>query len=281
MASYIVRPISRAELEIPLAWARQEGWNPGKSDADAFYAIDPRGFYMGFLDGEPIASLSAVSYDEDFGFLGLYIVKKEFRGKGYGYELWKQTLKHLPTQNIGLDGVVEEQQTYKKSGFAFAYRTIRYEGRGLKEKLADPLIVALSDVPKLSLFAYDQSIFLHSRKSFLTNWISIPKSLAIGYWDGSRLSGYGVIRMCQVGYKIGPLFADTDLVANLLFRKMLTFAGPDSPVYIDVPEVNEKAIALAESHGQKPIFETARMYTKTFPPTPLFKVFGNTTLEVG
>ena len=279
MAPYIVRSISRAELDIPLSWAKEEGWNPGLFDADAFYAIDPKGFFMGFLHGEPVASLSAVSYCEDFGFLGLYIVKREFRG--YGYELWKKALEHLPTQNIGLDGVVEQQPNYKKSGFKFAYRNIRYQGMGRAEKIADPLIVSLEDVPKLNLYAYDQSIFLHTRKAFLDRWISQPRSLAIGYLQGSTLTGYGVIRPCHTGYKIGPLFADSDLIANLLFRKMLAFAGPDSPVFFDVPEVNEKAVELAESHGMKPSFETARMYTKEFPNVPLYKVFGITTFEVG
>lgn len=56
--NYIVRPITRIELDIPIKWAAKEGWNPGLYDADAFYATDPKGFFMGFLDGEPISSLS-------------------------------------------------------------------------------------------------------------------------------------------------------------------------------------------------------------------------------
>lgn len=279
--SYSVRVISRKELDIPIEWAAREGWNPGLSDADAFYAVDPNGFFMGFLDGEPIASLSAVSYGPTFGFLGLYIVKPEHRGKGYGWQLWQNALTHLPTHNIGLDGVVAQQDNYKKSGFKLAYRNIRYQGKGLQEKIADPQIISLNDIPCEQLFAYDEGIFLIPRYAFLKQWISQPNSFAIGYLQGETLTGYGIIRPCRVGYKIGPLFADSKLIANLLFRKLLSFAGSDSDVCIDVPEPNEEALSLAASHGMKPVFETARMYTKTFPPAPINKIFGITTFEVG
>ncbi len=279
--TYSVRKISREELSVPLEWAAEEGWNPGLHDADAFYAIDPRGFFMGFLDGRPISSLSAVSYGPEFGFLGLYIVKKEFRGQGYGWKLWQEALKHLPTQNIGLDGVVAEQENYKKSGFRYAYRNIRYEGRGRKEKLADPQIMAAEDVSMDELSAYDRSVFLYPRVPFLTLWIKQPQSLAICYRSGDTIMGYGMIRPCRTGYKIGPLFSDSPLVANLMLRKMLTFAGPDSPVFLDVPETNPDAVRLAESQGMTPSFETARMYTKDFPAVPFEKIFGITTFEVG
>lgn len=279
--SYAIRAITKNELELPLEWAAKEGWNPGLSDADAFYAIDHSGFFMGFLGDEPIASLSAVSYGPMFGFLGLYIVKPEYRGKGYGWKLWQEVLKHLPTQNIGLDGVVAQQENYKKSGFRLAYRNIRYEGRGTKESIADPQMVSIDDIPVKQLLDYDQSIFLLPRKEFLSRWVNLPKSLAIGYMSGKELKGYGVIRPCRVGYKIGPLFADSKQIAEVLLNRLLTFAGPDSPVFLDVPEVNKESVNLAVAYGMKPMFETARMYTKEFPKAPLHKIFGITTFEVG
>jgi hypothetical protein len=31
-----IRPLTRAELDVPLDWAETEGWNPGLGDADCF-----------------------------------------------------------------------------------------------------------------------------------------------------------------------------------------------------------------------------------------------------
>lgn len=50
---------------------------------------------------------------------------------------------------------------------------------------------------------------------------------------------------------------------------------------MDVPEVNRAAIMLAERHGMKKVFETARMYTKQAPALPLEKIFGVTSFELG
>ncbi|MDS3860397.1 hypothetical protein RIF25_06200 [Thermosynechococcaceae cyanobacterium BACA0444] len=47
--------------ELP-GWAAAEGWNPGQFDATRFYNTDPAGFFMGELEGEPIACIPGVSY---------------------------------------------------------------------------------------------------------------------------------------------------------------------------------------------------------------------------
>lgn len=98
--------MSKEELNIAVDWAAKEGWNPGIYDADCFYNTDPKGFFIGLLNDEPIACFSADAYDNYIRFLGFYTVKKEQRGNGYGMQIWKVGLNHLKTQNIGLDGVV-------------------------------------------------------------------------------------------------------------------------------------------------------------------------------
>lgn len=278
---YAIRPATREELDIPIEWAAKEGWNPGLHDADAFYKTDPKGFLLGLLNGEPIASISAVAYDDKFGFLGFYIVKPEYRDKGYGIQIWNEALKYLPTQNIGLDGVVAQQENYKKSGFKLAYGNIRYEGTGLDQTENNPEVVLLKVVPFEQLRNYDDQIFPTSRPVFLQSWIQQPESLAIGFIKDETLLGYGMVRKCRTGFKVGPLFADTKEVANTLFQHMRGFVGANSSIFLDVPGVNKDAVALTEIYQMKPMFETARMYNKETPNIPINKVFGVTTFELG
>jgi hypothetical protein len=68
-----------------------------------------------------------------------------------------------------------------------------------------------------------------------------------------------VIRRCRVGWKIGPLFADSAAYAEALFAGLAAQA-PGAPIFLDVPQPNAAAVALAERHGMTPCFETARMY---------------------
>ncbi|MEH2375247.1 GNAT family N-acetyltransferase [Nostoc sp.] len=127
--NFIVRPMNRSEMDLAITWAATEGWNPGSYDAQSFYQTDENGFFLGELNGESVGCISAVTYDQDFGFLGFYIVKPQFRGQGLGMKIWKTGMDYLgAARNIGLDGVVAQQDNYKKSGFQIAYNHIRYEG---------------------------------------------------------------------------------------------------------------------------------------------------------
>ena len=57
--------------------------------------------------------------------------------------------------------------------------------------------------------------------------------------------------------------------------------GVVGEVFLDVPAVNREAIALAETLGLKPVFETARMYTGPIAPLQIDRVFGVTSFELG
>ena len=96
---YVICAAARDEISIPIEWATAEGWNPGLHDADSFYAADPGGFLLGLLNDQPIASISVVKYGESFGFLGFYIVRPEYRGRGYGMQVWRAGLDALRTQH--------------------------------------------------------------------------------------------------------------------------------------------------------------------------------------
>ncbi len=279
--NYTIRTMGRNEIDIAIDWAGAEGWNPGLHDADCFYAADSSAFLIGLLNSEPIACISAVKYGATFGFVGFYFVKPEFRGKGYGIQIWNSGLEQLRGRNIGLDGVVDQQNNYKKSGFKLAYRNVRYEGVGGGRDPQDPRTIHLRTVPFEELNAYDRKFFPEDRAPFLFSWINQPGSTALGIMENGRLTAYGVLRPCRSGYKIGPLFANHAEVAALLFQSLKSRVKEGSPVYLDIPEVNRSAVSLAEHHNMKFVFETARMYTGENPDLPLDCIFGVTTFELG
>ena len=278
--SYHIRTMTRDELDVAMAWATSEGWNPGLHDADCFHRTDPNGFFMGFIGDEPIASISAVKYGESFGFIGFYIVKPSFRGQGYGLTLWNAALEYLKGRNIGLDGVVAQQDNYVKSGFNLAHRNIRYAGVG-HGKAHNSACVPLAQVPTEAVIAYDRRFFPGERGQFTRCWITQPGSHAVGIIQEQALVGYGVLRPSQNGHKIGPLFANTAPMADELFRDLRARVPQGSSFYLDVPQGNEAAVALAERYAMDHEFETARMYTLKDPELPLNQIFGITTFELG
>jgi GNAT superfamily N-acetyltransferase len=271
--------MARDEVRFAVDLAAAEGWNPGLRDAESFYAADPGGFLVGLLDDEPIGCISAVSYEGRFGFIGLYIVMPEHRGKGYGIQLWNAAMQRLVGHNIGLDGVVAQQENYRRSGFTLAYRNVRFEGRG--GGAAAGAAIDARAIPFERLCAYDRLAFPAARPSFLGAWIDQDGATALASADGDTIRGYGVIRPCREGFKIGPLFADTPDIAAVLYRDLASRAPEGSAVYLDVPEPNAEAMALAARDGMRRVFETARMYTGEPPRADIDRVFGVTTFELG
>jgi len=279
--NYTIKTMGRQEVNIAIEWAAREGWNPGLHDADCYFTADPNGFLIGLLGDEPISTISIVKYGNSFGFLGFYIVKPEYRGKGYGIQIWNAGLKYLTGRNIGLDGVAAQQDNYKKSGFKLAYRNIRYEGVGGGKPSGNMETVVLSTLPFETINSYDRPFFPDNRSQFIKSWINQPKCHSLGIMQNGSLSGYGVIRACRNGYKIGPLFADTPELAGSLFLALKSKVKPTDAIFLDTPEINQSAIALAESHNMKVSFETARMYTGEFPDIPINRLFGVTSFEIG
>jgi GNAT superfamily N-acetyltransferase len=275
---FVVRRMSEADLELALDWAAAEGWNPGLHDARCFYAADPQRFFLGRLGGVPIGCVSAVRYGSDLGFLGLYIVKAEHRGRGFGLELWRAALNWLGDRTVGLDGVVAQQENYRKSGFRLAFRNIRQGGVG--GGAPSPGLTDLGTVPFDEAAHYDRTAFPAPREAFLKSWIGQPQAVALGVVAGRSLTGYGVLRACRQGFKVGPLFADDEETAERLFAG-LTARAPGAPVFLDTPEANPAALALAARHGMAPVFETARMYRNGAPEMRLDCCFGVTTFELG
>jgi hypothetical protein len=285
MTGLEIRSATAAEFATVIDWAAAEGWNPGLDDLPVFHQTDPDGFLMGFLDGEPVSSISVVRYGANYGFLGFYIVAQEHRGKGTGIATWNAGLEHLGGRTVGLDGVVAQQDNYCKSGFVLAGRNIRYMGRPRLEPdgmsdAARP--VAMTDLDAIAL--YDQSFFPSARTSFIKSWV-LPQQGArregLLYISDGAIAGYGVIRQCRSGYKIGPLFADDEPIATVLSQALCRKLPDGSVVSLDVPETNSAAVRLAESAGMSPVFETARMYKGRAPELPLTRIFGITTFELG
>lgn len=282
--TFSIRSMAREEIDSALQWAADEGWNPGLYDADPFYAADPDGFLTGRLGDENIAMISAVKYGEGFGFLGFFIVKPEYRRHGYGLQIWKAAMERLAGRNIGLDGVLAEQDNYRRSGFKLAHRNIRYRGQGGGQMPPMTGSTQIVSMPRLSMdevAAYDLRFFPEERREFLQKWISMPHSTVVGVRDQGRLAGYGVLRPCREGFKIGPLFADTPQLAEVLFLAMKAQTRGNEPVFLDVPEINQAAVDLAQRFGMMPVFETARMYTQAAPDLSLSRTFGITTFELG
>jgi len=270
----------REELAFAIDLAAREGWNPGLHDAECFFSADAGGFLIGELGDEPIGCISAVSYAGRYGFVGLYIVRPEFRGQGFGLRLWDAAHVRLRGHNIGLDGVVAQQGNYAKSGFRFAYRSVRYRGRA-EAAVLHASIRPAAEAPFEAIAAFDRQVFPERRDAFLRHWLAQPAAGAYIAEDGDRLTGYMVVRPSREGWKIGPLAADGPVIARRLHEAAVNHVPGGEAIFVDLPDANPGTSTFLAGLDLSPVFETARMYTGPDPSIDLSKQFGVTTFELG
>ncbi|MDT4986610.1 MAG: hypothetical protein QOI74_704 [Micromonosporaceae bacterium] len=281
MPEFSISCASANDIQKVGDWADEEGWNPGRSDGHAFPIADPSGFFIGRLDGEPVTSISAIRYGNDFGFVGLYLTRPAVRGRGYGLQTWRVGMKQLAGRNVGLDGVVDQQDNYRKSGFRHAWNNIRYDG--VPSRVDTPLGVTLIDARTVAfdqLAAFDRRFFPAAREAFLAAWISLPDRTALVAVREGRLQGFGVLRAARGASRIGPLYASSEDIALSLVGELAATVG-GQPITIDVPDLNKPSVTLMEQLAMKPSFEVARMYTGPVPDVDQSGIYAVTSLELG
>jgi hypothetical protein len=234
MSDLQIRNLRPEEIALAIDWAAAEGWNPGLADAACFAIPDAQGFFVGEIDGKPVATVSCVNYDDRFAFLGFYIVRAGFRSKGHGLRIWNAAIAHAGTRVIGLDGVVAQQENYRKSGFQLAYANIRYGGVVAVPANPPAEIVALDEIPFAIIEADDATVFPAARSAFLRAWINTSGHIGRALLRDGGLAAWGVSRPCRTGNKIGPLVAENRAAAEAVVQALLASAK-DGEVFLMSP----------------------------------------------
>jgi hypothetical protein len=274
-----IRSMSVPELKMVLGWAAEEGWNPGLDDAAPFYAADRAGFLLKLVDGAPAAAISVVNHSDDFAFLGLYICRPEFRGRGHGLDIWRAGLAHAGDRCVGLDGVQDQQGNYERSGFKHAGETVRFMGTVPRMAVAAARPFEPADLDALR--AADQKATGISRAPFLDAWFAPTETRRTLILTGDRpRPAYGTIRRCGEGAKIGPLAAGSREEAAALLSALVQ-ALPADPVFVDIASDATEFRELLESWSFVPVFGTARMYLNGRPETDEPPFWAGATLELG
>ncbi|WP_375230929.1 GNAT family N-acetyltransferase [Roseobacter sp. S98] len=272
------RNADQSELVTVLDWAADEGWNPGLDDAAAFFQADPEGFFVAASPkGALVAAISVVNHSDSFAFLGLYIVRPDWRGKGIGFGLWQHATGHAGARTIGLDGVEAQQENYAVSGFSHAGGTTRFSGTVHGQTDPDVTLAGPAEIEKLVGKEARASGLI--KTAYLEAWLTQCETRKTLILDaGQSGSGFCTVRACREGAKIGPLVADNAQVADRLIRHAATLFG--GPVTLDVPGSSSGLADLCRELCLVPGFRTARMYRGP-GPTCGHAFYAVTSLELG
>ena len=196
----------RSKVGIPETPISGSAWD---TDPAAFIAL---------YSGSVLAGGGTIfSYDRQFGFMGLFIVRPEWRGAGLGAQLWTHRLGLLRSRldaraAIGMDGVLPMVPFYERGGFVFAHRDLRFEG--IANGAADPRAQRIDESLFDAIDRFDRIHFPAPRRSFLRRWVFQLGAHAVAMLEDDQVVGYGVVRPARTGFKIGPVFANRPDIAE-------------------------------------------------------------------
>jgi GNAT superfamily N-acetyltransferase len=280
---FAIDAMTREEAMLLGEWAAQEGWNPGLNDVAIAWSFDPAAFIALRHGDELVGGGCIISYRGAAGFMGLFIVRADYRGRGLGTILWHERLRRLrarlnPNAPIGMDGVFEMAPFYAKGGFEFLYRDLRYEGTASGEPDAGAVPLENVDFSKIDM--HDRLHVEAPRTEFLWAWLTQPGGRGLALIEDGQLTGYGFVRPCRVGYKAGPVFANNSACGKRLIHSLLSRVSGQQ-VQIDIPEPNKAAVRIVEALGWKRSFGCARMVQGPKSALPVQQIFGVTSFEFG
>ena len=300
-----IRPLAAHDIPTVTAWARREGFAPGVGDVAIYRQTDRQGLWVGWLDREPVGCIAGVRYNSSYGFIGLFLVVPEHRGKGYGVALWRHALQHLAdVPCIGLEAALDRVADYAGWGFVPASPTTRWlrpaaAGVAVPEStppqpgplVAQPpspapawCLLTGEAIPEEAVQRFDAQREPSPRPHFLHEWLHHPAGTVHALLDREgTCHGFGRIRPCLLkegeGWRLGPVVADSLGAAQALVEGLLQ--RHPGAVLIDGPGANPEAASLWKSLGCRPMSQTLRMYRGSVPKASLADVYGLACLELG
>ncbi|CAK9298232.1 unnamed protein product [Gordionus sp. m RMFG-2023] len=290
-ASNICYRNARPDEIVPIChWRAQEfGYGSHWDYLSTLYKCYPDGWFVAVdPNGQIIGNIFAMNLDDDVAFGGLFSVKKPYRCKGVGGNLWEKRKLFVGHRNLGVNAVESRIEPNKRVGMLVAFKIARYRAimrAGTLDKIVSSILLHDSDNPILanvtlsirrphqnqfdplnnSLFNminnYDSKINKVSRTAFITSLIeSQGTSTIVATEQGGNgeetLLGFGVLRPRYNGFTIGPLYAKSPLIGKALCLELMSQV-PVSSIFdfMIIENCDEDNGSLVSTQGMREIIK--------------------------
>ncbi len=213
-----------ADITAGLALCRASRWNQLRRDWELFLKLSPADCRVAVKDNRVVGTVTTVSYQQRFSWIGMALVDPAERRQGIGTRLLQEAIDLLNRQKlIGLDATPAGREVYLKLGFADQSRFCRMEtivsAEIAKLEKSNARRMTEADLPEV--FTLDQSVFGADR-SLILRWLfdaSPEYAWVVPEADGIRAFMFG-----RHGFNfehIGPVVASDvesarQLVTNCL-----------------------------------------------------------------
>jgi ribosomal protein S18 acetylase RimI-like enzyme len=256
-----LRKMESGDIPAGLQLCRAHGWNQLSPDLELFLRISPDGCRVAIDEGKIVGTVTTVSYESRFSWIGMVLVDPAYQRRGIGRQLLLEALEILSREEtIKLDATPAGREVYIKLGFIDEYPLSRMlaTAPAVPANHGSALVRPVQRHDLSSIAAFDRRIFGADRRGLLEwMWTGTPESCFLAE-EGEEILGYCLGRNGHNYTQIGPVIAHDRLIAQGLVAAAI--AAHAKPLIIDTPHHDPQWRAWLEAIGfavQRPFM---RMY---------------------
>jgi len=265
MEHFSIRPFKDEDIDFAYKLNGMEQWDDTRNDIKRMFNGEPNGCFIVETKSEPVGHVFSISYGR-LGWIGLLIVKPEYRRRGIGTLLTRRAMDYLlscKVETIKLEAVAAIADLYRRMGFVDEYDSLRFVGASRKiTSLPNCCSNPLKKEGITQLAKFDAEYFGANRAKVLNRLYQDNPQLCFVSRRGSRIAGYIMFRKTKSGYKIGPWMCNPEnpQVARELLMECMETIGHNVKLYVGVPAVNEVAVEILQDFGFRQYSKSIRMY---------------------
>jgi ribosomal protein S18 acetylase RimI-like enzyme len=264
MEHFSIRKLEKRDIDFAFRMTVVENWNNTVEDIHRVFDCEPNGCFVAEVDGSRAGHVFTVSYGK-LGWMGLLIVKANYRRMGIGKLLMEKARDYLLSQGmetIKLEAVPEISNLYRALGFVDEYDSLRLTGTCRSSSPLENASISLAQREDLrELVRFDAEYFGASRQHVLTWLYRANPRLCLVARLKSEFVGYIMCRRALSGFKVGPWICNprNPQIANRLLRECMNRLESGEKVYVGVPAVNVAATEILEQAGFEQFSKSIRM----------------------
>ena len=310
MATFRVRRMTHEDTKWMWDTAIELGWEIAYGDPEASWAIDETGFFVGELDGKIISSAACLKYSDTFVLGAMYMVDKEYKGKGYGLKTYHVAVQSIPSGCcMGFTTWPDLEAMYQRSGFKVHWR-LHYKTFNIAQLasiecpppndfIIQPISSNMFTLLGEPITEYDSKCFFTARPQFIKERIFSTKEVG-EKWDqfvvldknSGKVIGLIVVRQPisdkVSSYQVGPFYADSIEIAICLLKHacshLINKGLARQQLSILYPETNVNACALTDKFKatiEPPAYTMIYMFNGIPPPYSVERVYSISSPGIG
>lgn len=231
-----------------LRLSNQAGWNQTAADWTRVLEGSLDGAFAGRVDGVLAATSSVVEYGSAAAWIGMVLVEKSLRGRGYGMEMLKRAVAHAERnvgEAFGLDATDLGRPLYAKLGFVDVAPIERWSGALREREVGGPLAWVEGEV-LAQVARLDRDACGTDRAALLKHLRRDEETAAWAVIAGGAPTAYAFLRRGRLASHLGPVVAKS--AADV--RVLLAAAAKElkgAPVVVDAFAEGDTRALLAES----------------------------------